>query len=272
MYVHSFAQDTSLKLHTASANVTILDTAFHAPQLHTAKRIWIYLPAGYASGKKRYPVIYMYDGQNVFDAYTSACGEWGVDECLDTLISKGKPAAIVVAIDSDPDRIKKYDPDDSEVTGNGKADNYIDFLVKTLKPFIDKQYRTLSSKENTIIAGSSMGGFISYYAMLKYPDYFGKAGVFSPSFSSDTKLNELTDAVAGKQDGKFFFYTGEEESDTNINNMMVIRKKLGSNSSAMIYAVVDSSGKNDEQAWRKWFAEFYCWIIADGFNNVIKPE
>ncbi len=111
--------------------------------------------------------------------------------------------------------------------GEGEGDQYVDFIVKTLKPFIDKKYRTLSSKENTIIAGSSMGGLISYYAMLKAPGIFGNAGVFSPAFWTAPAIKTLTDSLASKLNGKFFFYMGEKEGETYIKDMKEIQEILG---------------------------------------------
>ena len=258
------------KMHTAGKQVHIMDTAFFIPQLNRTRRIWIYLPKGYNETQKRYPVLYMQDGQNIFDEYTSAFGEWGVDECLDSLIAGGKPAAIVVGIDNGPERLNEYNPYAFRDFGEGEGDRYLDFIVQTLKPFIDKNYRTLASKENTIIAGSSMGGLISYYAMIKQPQVFGKAGIFSPTFWTAPAINQLTDSLAGKLSGKFFFYIGGQEGDAFIKAMQAIQESLGEKSQAMIYSVIDENGMHNEKSWRKWFAEFYNWIMADGFNYVIK--
>ena len=260
------------KQHTASSNVRVLDTAFFMPQLYRTRKIWIYLPSGYTTGKKKYPVLYMHDGQNLFDDYTSGNGEWGVDECLDSLITKGKPGCIVVGIDNGTKRMNEYNPYDYETFGKGEGEEYVIFLTKTLKPFIDRHYRTLSSKENTIIAGSSLGGLISYYAMLRYPDVFGKAGIFSPAFWIAPKINALTDSLADRLKGQFFFYAGESEDSTMIPNMKNITDKLGENSNTLIYFVTDPEGRHNESAWRKWFEEFYLWIIGNGFSYQLKTE
>jgi len=265
--------------HTTTANVHILDTAFFMPQLSRTRRIWIYLPQGYKETKKHYPVMYLQDGQALFDEITSAYGdEWGVDECLDSLIAKGKAACIVVGIDnSSTTRMNEYNPYGftwKDSTNSRyfapEGDQYIEFLTQTLKPFIDKKYRTLPAKENTIIAGSSMGGLIAYYAALKYPGVFGKAGIFSPSFWTAPQIKLFTDSAGNNVSGKFFFYAGEKESESMVTDMNEVAEKLGSISDAMIYSVIDAEGKHNEKAWRKWFAEFYVWMMADGYNNVIK--
>jgi predicted alpha/beta superfamily hydrolase len=260
----------AVRKHTAGKQVQIMDTAFFIPQLNRTRRIWIYLPKGYDETKKQYPVLYMQDGQNLFDDAASAFGEWGVDECLDSLIAAGKPAGIVVGIDNGPRRMNEYNPFEFQNFGKAEADQYIEFLVQTLKPFIDKKYRTLPSKENTIIAGSSMGGLISYYAMIKQPQVFGKAGIFSPAFWTAPAINQLTDSLAGKLNSKFFFYAGEQEGVAFIKDMQAIQESLGEKSQVMIYSVIDANGMHNEKAWRTWFAEFYNWIMADGFNYVIK--
>ncbi|MBK8786696.1 MAG: alpha/beta hydrolase [Chitinophagaceae bacterium] len=260
------------KMHTASKQVQVMDTAFFIPQLNRARRIWIYLPEGYEKNKKEYPVMYMHDGQNIFDEYTAGFGEWGVDECLDSLINAGKQACIVVGIDNGPKRLNEYNPFTFRNFGEAEGDRYLDFIVQTLKPFIDKKYRTLSSKENTIIAGSSMGGLLSYYAMIKQPQVFGKAGIFSPAFWTAPAINSLTDSLAAKVNGKFFFYIGGQEGAAYLNDMVTIQELLGEKSTAMIYSVVDDEGMHNEKAWRKWFAEFYNWIMAEGFNKVMKVD
>jgi metallo-beta-lactamase class B len=261
------------KMHTASKQVHVIDTAFFIPQLNRNRRIWIYLPQGYEASKKQYPVLYMHDGQNIFDEYTAGFGEWGIDECLDSLIAAGKQACIVIGIDNGTKRMNEYNPFAFREFGEGEGERYIDFISQTLKPFIDRQYRTLTSKENTIIAGSSMGGLISYYAVIKQPQVFGKAGVFSPAFwTAAPAIKSLTDSLAVKQSGKFFFYMGAKEGVSFVNDMQVIQELLGEKSSAMIYAVVDEDGMHNEAAWRKWFPEFYCWIMAEGFNYVLKVE
>jgi predicted alpha/beta superfamily hydrolase len=266
------ATTTTIKQHTAGAHVKIIDTAFKIPQLNTTRRIWIYLPEGYDASSKKYPVLYMHDGQNLFDEFTSGFGEWGVDECLDSLIAKGKPAAIVVGIDNGPERINEYDPYDSEKYGKGKGDLYLSFIVKTLKPFIDQHYRTMPERNNTAIAGSSLGGLISYYAMLKYPKTFGKAGVFSPAFWIAPSLNAFADTAMTGLSGKIFFYAGGQESDDMVPDMKKIMDITGTNSKMNIYATTDPEGRHNEQAWRKWFAQFYLWMMAEGNNFVVETK
>ena len=236
-----------VRKNTASGNVQLMSESFDMPLLNKQRHVWVYLPPGYNKSKTHYPVMYMHDGQNVFDEYFAPFGEWGVDECLDSLIESGKQGCIVVAIENGQmDRMSEYNPyeftwkrDNDSTTFPPKADEYLSDIIKTLKPFIDKKYRTLSSKENTIIAGSSMGGLISYYAAIKYPEVFGKAGIFSPAFWTASGIDSLTDVESDNLKGKYFFYMGGKEGGTYVEDMKRICGKAGKNSSALIYAVID---------------------------------
>ncbi len=166
---------------TARASVGTIDS-MSIPQLGRTRRVWIYLPPDYATSGRRYPVLYMHDGQNVFDEATSYAGEWGVDETLDSLHAAGDPGIIVVAVDHGGTlRVPEYSPWPTRF-GAGEGDAYAAFLANTLKPWVDDNYRTLTDRMHTGITGSSMGGLVSFYAALKYPDVFGLAGVFSPAF------------------------------------------------------------------------------------------
>jgi alpha-glucosidase len=176
---------------TATKGVRYLPTIFEIPQLDRKRTIRLYLPPNYSSGEL-FPVIYMHDGQNLFDNATSFAGEWKVDEILDSLYTYRGFSAIVVGIYNDEkERINEYSPWKNDSLGiGGDGDKYVKFIVNTLKPFIDRHYRTLSGRENTAIMGSSMGGLISLYAALEYPEVFGNAAIFSPSLWFAPKLND----------------------------------------------------------------------------------
>lgn len=255
--------------HTASPNVKVMDTAFWMPGLNRSRKITVYLPNGYEKTKQRYPVMYMHDGQNLFDEKIAVNGEWGIDECLDSMRAAGRKGAIIVGIDNGPKRMTEYNPYPFRDFGEPEGGAYVDFIVRDLKPYIDKHYRTLKSKESTTIAGSSLGAVISYYALLKYPDVFGNAGIFSPAFWTAPGLKTFTDSLAAKARGKVFFYMGALEGDDHVGHMKAMADQLGELSGAVIYRVIDPNGSHNEKAWRKWFAEFYYWITGDGFNSPV---
>jgi predicted alpha/beta superfamily hydrolase len=117
-----------------------------------------------------------------------------------------------------------------------------------------------------------MGGLISYYAMLTYPNVFGKAGVFSPAFWTAPGIDQVTDSLASKTNGKIFFYMGELEGGTYVADMQRVADNIGRRSDAIIYTVIDPLSRHNEQAWRKWFAEFYRWTMGENFNKQVKLE
>lgn len=157
---------------------------FNSPQLGNNRTILVYLPPGYEKNvNERYPVLYMHDGNNVFDVVGSANNmEWTADETAERLIQeKAIQKLIIVAIYNTENRFKEYTPFVDKNYGGGDGDKYLAFIVDTVKPFIDKTYRTQADRGHTSICGSSLGGLISLYALQKYPDVFGSAGVVSPA-------------------------------------------------------------------------------------------
>src|SRR5438874_2277743 len=249
------------RVSTASKNVHVIDTAFLIPQLNRKRRVWIYLPPSYSSSNKKYPVLYMHDGQNVLDESTSFAGEWGVDETLDS-ISGRKKEIIVVAIDhGGAKRVNEYCPYDMKKFGKGEGDQYVNFLVRTLKPFIDKKYRTEKDRQNTFIAGSSMGGLISMYAVLKYPKVFGGAGVFSPAFWVGPKIFDDIETKGKKVNSKIYFYCGKQETETMVPDMEKAFERMRKVSRSRMACVVRPDGNHAESTWREEFPLFYLWMV-----------
>lgn len=247
---------------TAGKTVQILDTAFFIPQLNKFRRIWIYLPEDYADSRERYPVLYMHDGQNVFEDSSSFSGEWGVDEYLDTTKAR---RSIIVAVDhGGKDRIAEYCPYDMERFGKGAGVQYVDFITKTLRPFINKKYRTKRCRKNTFIAGSSMGGLISMYALLKYPRVFGGAGVFSPAFWVGPKIFDEIRSEGKRLRSRIFLYAGIQEGEMMVPHTMKALELLDKFSRARIRTVIRQEGKHNEARWRKEFPGFYEWTISSG--------
>ncbi|MFC7669150.1 alpha/beta hydrolase [Hymenobacter humi] len=205
--------------------------------------MWVYLPADYAGQPtRRYPVLYMHDGQNVFDEATSFGGEWGVDEALDKLRAAGQDAtgAIVVAVDNgDQFRSDEYIPWRSAALKDqphqgGQGDGYVDFLAKNLKPYVDAHYRTQPDAAHTGIAGSSLGGLISVYAALKYPKVFGEIGVFSPAFwVCNDSLRAFAKTHRAASTARFYFVCGPKESETMLPLMTAWRDEPARPGSAL---------------------------------------
>ena len=251
------------KRYTASPQVRLLDTAFNMPQLNRKRRIWIYLPKGYATSSKLYPVLYMHDGQNLFNEKTAAGGEWGVDECLDTLQAKLSKECIVVGIDHGGDkRNTEYNPYDNLQNGKGEGKLYVDFMATTLKPFIDSKYRTKKGPENTYIAGSQLGGLISLYAVIQYPNVFGAAGVFSPVFYTTPFIYSDAENFVSPGMPKFYLYAGGKETATSVPDLQRMGDILQKKPKYNIRRVITPLGQPNETYWRQEFAGFYKWIMS----------
>lgn len=173
-------------VHTVVGDVR-LHERFASRFLANERTLRVYLPPGYDSApRKRYPVLYMHDGQNIFDAATSFIGaEWGVDEACEKLIAAGTiPPLIVVGIDNTTDRAGEYTSTTGSyrgTTNGGRGRLYNRFLLEEVKPFIDATYRTKPSRAHTIVMGSSLGGLVSLDLALQHPDRFAAAGVVSPA-------------------------------------------------------------------------------------------
>jgi len=261
----------AVRRSTASPNVRVLDSV-RIPQLGRTRRVWIYVPPGYAASRRRYPVLYVHDGQNVFDAATSFAGEWGVDESLDSLTALGDPGAVVVAVDNGGGRrLDEYDPWRSAdpKLGGGEGDAYVDFLARTLKPWVDAHYRTLPDAAHTGILGSSMGGLISLYAALKYPRVFGRAGVFSCAcWVADPRLYAYarTHAGAARAAGaRLYFVVGALETATGgpaRDQTRMVDTLLAAGFPARdVRAEVSADGRHAEWFWRREFPAAYRWLF-----------
>jgi predicted alpha/beta superfamily hydrolase len=175
-------------------------TTTTVPGFLEGRRVWVYLPPGYDdSPEASYPVLYMLDGQNVFDASTSYAGEWHVDEICEALIAGGEvEPVIVVGVDNArAGRLDEYAPwPDPDARAGGGGDAHLRAIVDVLVPYIDDGYRTRAEPQARGIAGSSLGGLMALYAAYAYPETFGLAAGFSPSLEWD--LQHLTRFIAAR--------------------------------------------------------------------------
>jgi predicted alpha/beta superfamily hydrolase len=176
------------KLHTLHGTVVKHD--FHSEALGEDRRVWVYLPPMYErEPDRRFPVLYMQDGQNVFDGATAfvAGKEWEADEAAERLIEEGRiEPLIIVAVDNGgAERTNEYTPTADRHGEGGNVERYARMLVDELKPWIDGEYRTRSGPESTGIAGSSFGGVASLWIGLTHPDVFGLIAAVSTSAARD---------------------------------------------------------------------------------------
>lgn len=250
---------------TAAWNVSVLSDDFFMPQLDRSRRIWLYLPPDYETSGKSYPVIYMHDGQNLFDSQTSFAGEWQVDETLNALFEQGDFGAIVVGIDNGGDqRLDEYSPWVNPEYGGGEGDAYVRFIADTLKPYINEHYRTLPQAGCTALFGSSMGGLISTYGAVSDPDDFGKVGAFSPSywFAMDDLTSYIDASGADLSDTDIYFLASANEDGmaADIDQVRGHLQGLGLTDAHDVVKIDDYGGHN-EAYWRGEFAAAYQWMF-----------
>jgi len=259
LIMHSTFTNSQEVKTTASKNVYVDTNLTYIKQLDRYRRLRIYLPPDYDSTNKSYPVLYMHDAQNLFDVYTSYTGEWGVDDILNAMYDSIGFSLIVIGIDNGERlRINEYLPWDNKKYGKGEGADFVKFIVEDLKPMIDAKYRTLPDRENTGIMGSSMGGLISHYAIFKYPEVFGKAGILSPAYwiSVDKVFNFTRDSKTDL-DIKLYMLVGRKEGRTVVKDCKQMKKTLNEinfNPNNFILKI-DDKGKHCEAFWSLYFED-----------------
>jgi predicted alpha/beta superfamily hydrolase len=257
---------------TAADNVEIIDTDFYIPQLDRYRRIWVYVPPDYETSVEHYKVLYMHDGQNLFDAATSFVGEWEVDETLNELFDLGDPGCIVVGIDNGGvHRLDEYSPwYNNTYEAGGEGDDYMEFLVETLKPYIDENYRTLPEREFTGLMGSSMGGLISTFGGIEHSDVFSRIGSFSPSywFAYD-EVEDFISNTLHPDDMRIYSIAGMLEG----GSMAADAEDIDAHYSDSGYddmehlTVIHDDGEHSEWYWRREFEAAYLWLW-EGTNQI----
>ena len=259
-----FSQNTAEKKSTASANVSLLKKEFVIPNLNAiSHKVWIYLPPNYEKSSKKYSVIYMHDAQNLFDNASSYAGEWEVDETLNKLYEKTGKGFIVVGIENGgEERSNEYTPWKNEKYGGGKGTIYMDFIVNSLKPYIDANYRTKKQQKHTGLIGSSLGGLISYYGGLEYPKTFGKIGALSTSFWFSEKVVDFTLEKGNLKDTKLFLLVGGKEGDDTDKDTQKMEKLLLKTGfkPKNLNTKINPEGQHNEAFWRSEFLEAVSWL------------
>jgi predicted alpha/beta superfamily hydrolase len=203
-----------------SSSRLVYHPRFRSAHLDNERSVTVYLPPGYEeSRERRYPVIYLHDGQNVFEAHTSAFGiAWDASRTADRLIGAGRLEPVIqVAVNNTPDRLFEYAPfaDPNVNVNEGRNHSYGQFLFDEVKPFIDRMYRTKPEREHTGIVGSSMGGLSTLSLAWKKHDLFSMAGILSPSlwWSRNRILRELENAenITWMRTMRFWLDMGNKE-------------------------------------------------------------
>lgn len=275
---HSYTK--GLAQHTVVGEL-LINNAVYSPHLDNTRHLLVWLPPSYRSTEQHYPVLYMHDGDSLFDAkmgeLSNEISEWQVDESMMALAQDGIEAIIVGIPNMREARFSEYSPYDHVVESTqahirGHGDDYLRFIVDTIKPLIDADFRTKPSAGHTGIAGSSMGGLISLYGFLKHPDIFSMCAAFSPVFwfNNHALLQMIESHVAG--DGRIYLDIGTVEgaviqhlgpqglSDAEadayyVDGVRQLHQTLLGHGydSTNTYYIEDPGARHDHDAWAKRF-------------------
>ena len=247
----------------------ILHKAFGSANLKKPRTIAIWLPPSYPNSTERYPVLYLQDGQNLFDASTAAFGtEWNADETATERIEQNRISPIIlVGIWNTPDRIMEYTPTfDKSIGAGGSGEAYVRFLTEELKPFIDRSYRTKPDRESTVIGGSSLGGLISLYACEKSSSTFSGCAAISPTLGWDDEafLKGFENSADWVHSTRIWLDMGSREGkshETQINSLeranrfADILKGRGRVHGKELRFLSVFEGQHNEAAWSKRFGD-----------------
>ena len=237
-----------------------------SPELGNRRDVWVYTPAAYEKSDEPFPVLYMHDGQNLFDPRTSFAGEWGVDLAMAKARRKGRRAIVVAVPNMGIDRMREYSPFTDARHGGGGGDAYVDFLLNTLKPLIDSRYRTRPEREFTGIAGSSLGALISLYAFFRAPASFGYVGALSPAFwfAEGGIFPFVRDAEYVR--GRIYLDVGAREGAGTLANAQAMRDLLeskGYEQGKDFMWVQDRRGMHNEAAWGRRMRSALPFLLSD---------
>jgi len=233
--------------HSVTGNVVVLP-GVHSPQLNNQRDLLVYLPPRYGESEAAYPVIYMQDGQNLFDQATAFGGhEWRVDETLEALATEGQAAIAVGLPHMGESRLAEYNPFPAR---GGRGEAYLAFVIETVKPLIDRTFRTRPERETTGILGSSMGGLISVFGFFRHPEVFGFAGGLSPAFwyGGQPLYNFIQRAAPVR--GRLYLDRGTTERG-GARRMKDLLVRRGYALGQDLCYVEEEGGQHTEEAWAR---------------------
>ncbi|MFV8327015.1 alpha/beta hydrolase [Flavobacterium sp. ZS1P14] len=243
--------------------VQLISDEFIIPQLSKTRKIWALLPHDYDNSSESYPVMYLQDAQNLFNE-SAEFGNWEIDKKLAVMSEYKIGKIIIIAIEhAKEDRIKEYNVGKT-VLGKGQGKKYIRFVTDTLKPYVDRNFRTKKEREFTGIGGSSMGGLISIFSGLRNPEVYGKLMIFSPSLWVVPEL-KINAEKANSADTKMYLYAGGDESATMIEQVKKFQHDLISSefvkNKSKINLSINRQGKHSETYWSDEFPKAVEWLF-----------
>ena len=226
--------------------------------------ITVWLPPAYSRAERRYPVIYMHDGQNLFDPRLSYAEPWRVDVAMERAAQRSIEAIVVGIPNMGTDRIAEYSPFVDANVGGGGGDRYLDWIIGTVKPLVDGAFRTRPDRAHTGMVGSSMGGLITLYAYLRDPSIFGFVGVLSPSlwFAGRGIFSTLQSSV--HVPGRIYLDIGRREGTVGLEDARRMRDALVAKGYALgseLRWVEDPKGRHNEVDWGRRFGEALPFLL-----------
>lgn len=235
---------------------------FHSAILPDDRRVIVYVPDAYCRDQVRhFPVFYLNDGQNLFDgktSYVAGC-TWRAHTTADTLTSEDliEPVLLVGIYNTGLRRMPEYTPTRDETLGGGEGPAYGRLLIEEVKPFIDSHFRSLPEPRNTALGGSSLGGLISLFLGLSYPDVFGKVAVLSPSIWWDHRsILSLVRQIEPRPDLQIWLDMGTAEGARHLRDADLLRAlllKRGWRSGLDLSYLRVEGAVHDEDAWARRF-------------------
>ncbi len=247
--------------------IHLISEEFEIPQLNKTRKIWALLPHDYTTSNEAYPVLYLQDAQNLFHE-NGQFGNWQIDKKLAVMSDYGIGKIIIIAVEhAESERLQEYNVG-TTVLGTGHGKKYIRFITDTLKPFVDKTYRTKPGRDFTGIGGSSMGGLVSIFSGLIYPEVFGKLMIFSPSLWVIPKIKLGFLDIFEPMDTRIYLYAGGDESETMVKHVVKFRKRLLKRESLQgkmkVRLSINNEGKHNENYWSDEFPKAIEWLF---FSN-----
>lgn len=244
--------------------IKTLSEQFEIPQLVKTRRISALLPHDYETSDKHYPVLYLQDGQNLFDE-NAPYGNWGLDKKMAMLSEKKLGDLIIITIDhAEEERILEFTPSEPTRLGVGDGKKYVRFLVDTLKPYVDQNFRTKPERAFTGLGGSSMGGLISVYAGLIAPATYSKLMIFSPSLWVVPNMRFHTMNFHHTWDTKIYLYGGKGEGSGMVPSLKRLKSTIeqqGSTANIDFNLSIDPDGKHNESRWGEEFPKAVEWLF-----------
>ncbi len=245
----------------------IIEDDFEIPQLGKRRRVWALVPCDYYARRRRYPVLYLQDAQNLFSEH-APFGNWAIDQRLAILKEQGYGDIIIIAIEhGGHDRIREYSPFDTAEFGPGEGALYSRFITQTLKPYVDNKFRSNSHRLHTGIGGSSMGGLISVYTAMRYPQIFSKWMIFSPSLWLSSEIFTTAQQFTNEPPTHVYLYGGQSESramEADLRRFTDVLREKASNKQLFHYHLsIHPQATHNERFWGMEFPRALKWLYFD---------